>query len=221
MSRWWLSGLLSGAVVVCSLSSHADEPRQLPPIGEKLPPPKEELLPNLPPAAAAPGCANCAQTISRQTVTLVPEQTAATREKLALRESVQAQAAQGLVVEYREEKQSVTEMVLKPRECEQIVIVNTMREVPTTDPLTGKVCKHYETQPEERVIKVTVFDLVPVTREVIVRIPCLKTVDGVVLVKKLCAYPTTEAVIETRLRAEITNNDFVVPVCPVPFVLPR
>ena len=218
MSRWWLSGLLSGAVVVFSQSSHADE-KNLPPVGEKLQAPKTEApaaLPQVAEAPPAPGCASCSQTITRQKVTLVEEQTASTRDKLAIRESVQAQAAQALEVEYREEKSSVTEMVLKPRECEQVVCINVVKAVTTVDPLTGKPCTHYETHPETRVVKVTVYDLVPQTRDVIVRVPCLKTVDRVVLVKRLCAYPTTEAVIENRLRAELTTNELAVPACPAP-----
>ena len=128
---------------------------------------------------------------------------------------MQAQTAQDLVVEFREEKQTVTEMVLKSRECEQGVIVNTTREVTTADPVTGKPCTHVVCQPESRIVKVLVYDLVPETRDVIVRVPCLKTVDRVVLVKRLCAYPTTQAVIETRLRAEFTTNELTVPLCPI------
>jgi hypothetical protein len=232
MSRRWLSGLLAGAVVVCSSATRADEPKTLPPTVEKVlppptvekvPPPRTELPPVLPPSAevlpgapheAGPGWAAGPHTISRLKIAIVEEQNLATRDRIAIRDNVSVQVGPKVVVEYREERQTATEMVLKERVSEQVVTVNVLKEVKTVDPVTGKPCVTHEVCPETRVVKVKAYDLVPETREYIVRIPCPKTVDEVLLVKKLCAYPTTQAVIETRLHAESTHQELTVPVCP-------
>jgi len=212
MVRHSLIGMLSGILVLPASLLHADEPK---PLNEKALPPTTDMALRVE-APVAVGCASCGGSISRTIVTLVEEQTATTRPKLELREQVQFQVVPALEVEYREERRKVTEMVLKPRECEQVVTVHKLKELTTTDPVTGKPCTHYESVPETRTFKVTVYVTVPEQREVIVRVPCLKTVEKAVLVKKLCAYPTTEAVIEKRLRAEPITNDLAVPICPTP-----
>lgn len=189
MAKW----LMTGCLLVCVLAAPCRA-------GKHHPPPVTE--------------ADCApRTVSVPKVYLVEEQCATTIPKLTLREEVVGRGCAGVQLEYAEEKHSVTEMTLKPRKVEQQVVCTEMRTVEKVDPCTGCVCTVREACPVVRTVTLTVYDPVPVTREVVVRVPCLKPGKEVV-VKKMVLDVTAEAAIEKRYRLLTVPNEVPVPSCP-------
>jgi len=64
-------------------------------------------------------------------------------------------------------------------------------------------------------VKITVYEAVPVTKEYIVRTPCLNPVEEDVIVKKLAVDFTTIPAIEKRLTVLTTDCEMKYP-APVP-----
>jgi hypothetical protein len=190
---------------------------------EPAPMPKPEPLPNPAPAALPPPCAGGSQTektICLPKVLLVEEQQAITVPVMRLRDQVVGRdVVHKMEVTYVEEKHTVTEMKTVPREVEQQVCVTKMVPQTSVD-CTGKPCTIYVKVPETKTVKITVFDVVPVQREVIVKMPCLKPVDVEVEVHKLCVDETEEAAILKRWHLNITPNEIKVmlPACPLPWL---
>ena len=188
---------------------------------EQLPPPAilppAELPPPVPVAPElAPGsspCAACpARTISVPRLTLMEQQSAIAIPRLNVREEVVGKAC-GLDVEYREEKQIITEWSLKPREVIQEVPCTTLVPVTTTDPCTGECRTEYKSCPVVRPVKIIVYDTVPVERIVAVSVPCLKP-GNPLLVKKLVVDTTLEPALCTRMQLLSMPNIVHVPACP-------
>jgi hypothetical protein len=149
-------------------------------------------------------------------VHLIEEAHATTRPRLIIQEQVVGHATHDqLVVEYKEERQIVTEMKLMPREAIEEVMTTKVVEVPCVD-CHGKPIVKYETVPCVRQVKVVRYEVVPVPREVIVRVPCVKHVPQLMEIRRLCPYETEEAAICIKLRAEIEHNKVDVPPCPAP-----
>ncbi len=211
MRHLLLPAALGVFVCFCSLSL-AQEP---------VPMPKPEPLPNPAPAALPPPCAGGGQTektICLPKVLLVEEQQAITVPVMRLREqAVGRDVIHKMEVTYVEEKHTITEMKTVPRIVEQQVCVTKMVPQASVD-CTGKPCTIYTKVPEVKTVKITVFDVVPVQREVIVRMPCLKPVDVEVEVRKLVVDETEEAAILKRWNLNITPNEIKVmlPACPLP-----
>jgi hypothetical protein len=136
---------------------------------------------------------------------------ATTIPQMKVREEVIGRT-QGLDVEYREQKQVVTEWQLKPREVIQEVPCTTMKPVTVTDPHTGQCRTEYQACPIVRRVKVTVYDPVPVERQVAVAVPCLKP-GKPMQVSKLAVDCTLESAIETRMQLLSMPNQVSVPPC--------
>lgn len=79
-------------------------------------------------------------------------------------------------VVYREDKRSVTEMVLQPREVEKPVTSCTVKPVTVTCPTTGQCSTVMQPCTEVKMVKQIEYVAVPVQKDVIVRVPYLKMV---------------------------------------------
>src|SRR5262249_37196012 len=158
----------SGCVLGCwALAAPAQQPDRPP---EKLPPPPEK---EPPPAPPPPPCGPVIEkTISIPQVILVPEGNATAADRLRVREVEIGRDRVPFVLDFREEKQIITEMQLQPREEVQTICVSKLvTETVLSD--CGKPCTVTHEVPETRTVKVVKYDLVPVQRQVIVRVPVL------------------------------------------------
>jgi hypothetical protein len=119
---------------------------------------------------------------------------------------------------FKEEKHTITEMKAVPRTVEQQVCTSKMVPETTTDPVTGKPCTVWTKVPEIKTVKVTVYDVVPVTKEVIVKLPCIKEKPQQVEIRNLVVDETEEAAICKRYNLVVTPNEIkvMVPACPLP-----
>jgi hypothetical protein len=144
-------------------------------------------------------------------MTLMEQQEATTIPQMKVREEVIGRAC-GLDVEYREQKQVVTEWELKPREVIQEVPCTTMKPVTVTDPCTGQCRTEYQSCPIVRQVKVTVYDPVPVERQVAVAVPCLKP-GKPLQVSRLAVDCTIEPALRTRFQLLCMPNQVTVPPC--------
>jgi hypothetical protein len=160
------------------------------------------------------------KTIPHTQVLLVPHEHATTLPDWKLRPVETGRLPEGPVLDFREEKQVVTELRLQPRQVEEQVVCNESKPVTVTDPCTGCCHTEYRTCPVVKTVKVTVYDTVPVQREVLVRVPVLKP-GGEVVVKQLTLVPEAVPAVERRFHAVTTHNELKV-VVPVPecFVVP-
>lgn len=208
MIRRILPSLLVGCAALTGGLARSQEP------ASRLP---ETLPPPTPAACPAPCVPTVEKTFHRRNVILIPEQSATTLPQLTLRPvEVCREKKTTLEIDWREEKRTCTELVLKPREIEQEVVCTTVKPETTVDPCTGKPCTVYKQVPEVQKVKITVFDAVPEEREYVVRFPCLKPVDNEVVVKQLVLDATTIPAICTRFRAADTSCEIKVqvPACP-------
>jgi hypothetical protein len=154
------------------------------------------------------------KTIPHTHVLLVPHDNATTLPDWQLRPVEVGRLPEGPVLDFREEKQVVCELRLQPRQVEEQVVCNESRPVTVTDPCTGRCHIEYRTCPVVKTVKVTVYETVPVQREVLVRVPVLKP-GGEVVVKQLTLVPETVTAVERRFHAETTHNELKI-VVPVP-----
>jgi hypothetical protein len=202
---------LFGLLLVCPTRSQAQEPL-----------PKPEPLPSPTPVELPPPCAGGFQvekTICLPRILLVEIQKAITVPKMKLREEVVGRdTIQKLEITWKEEKHKITEMKAVPRTVEEQVCTTKVEPETTTDPATGKPCTIYKTVPVIKTVKITVYDVVPVEREVIVRMPCIKEVPQPVEIRKLVVDCTEEAAILKRWDMILTPNEIKVllPACPIP-----
>jgi hypothetical protein len=213
--RWIVCGLLIGCCAGPLAGARSQEigPRKEGPA--TLPAPPTEALPA--PTPIGPSCAPPGRTLSLPRMTLMEVQEATTIPRLNLREEVVGKAC-GLDVEYKEEKQIVTEWALKPREVVKEVLCTRMVPVTIVD-CTGHPHTEYRSEPIVRAVKLVVYDAVPVERVVVVAVPCLKP-GKPLLVKKLVVDTTMEPAICTRLQLLTMPNQVQVPVCPCPIPHP-
>ncbi len=184
----------------------------------------QDKLPDLPDAkkeaslrAAAPCNSGVERTVTLRKVYLVEEQSPATITKMVPREVVVSrEKATTYDIEWKEEKHTCTELVLKSLDTLQEVTCTESKPVQTTDPCTGHTCTVYQQVPIVKKVKITVYETVPVQKEYVVRVPCLKPVEKDVEVKKIVIDTTKEPAICKRYRAETTTCEIKVPICPLP-----
>jgi hypothetical protein len=150
-------------------------------------------------------------------VLLVPHEQATTAPDWKLREVELGRHQGGPVLDFEEQKQVVTEMKLQEREVEQQVVCMEQRPVTVTDPHTGKCHTEQTVCPVVRTVKVKVYEVVPVQREVAVRIGVLKP-GGQEVIKGLVLDRTTLPAVERTYQAVTTHNELrvVVPLPPPP-----
>jgi hypothetical protein len=139
-------GLLAAAGIPC----HAQEK----PPGEPIPPPKGPL---------EPCCGNKYLWVDYW----VPVRT------LTARDHVTKERCGTWVVKYKEEEQTFTEMVVRPREVDKQVTYCTTEPITTIDPVTGqsKTCMQQVTH--TKTVKETIFESVPTKRVIRVQKPYL------------------------------------------------
>ncbi len=198
-------------------------PEGVRPLPEKMPPPAE-VPPPLPGPPLGPifpdGCAPpiIEKTIPHIQVLLVPHESATTMPAWKLRDVDLGCAPGGPVLDFHEEKQVVTEMVLKERQIDQQVVCDETRPVTVTDCM-GHCHTEYQLCPVVKVVKVTVFEPVPEQRIVLVRVPYLKP-GPPLKVQKVAVDEITVPAIERRFEVITTPNEITVhvpaPVCPIP-----
>jgi hypothetical protein len=164
----------------------------------------------------------CAVPVIEKTIclprsTLIEQQEATTLPKLTLREVEAGRALECPALDFREERHTVTEITLKPREVEQQVTCVESKPVTVTDPCTGHCHTEYHQCPVVRTVKVTVYEKVPVQREVLVRVPVLKPGRELVI-KQLVLDCTTQPAIAKSYQVETVPNEIhmVVPACQAP-----
>ncbi|MFO0879412.1 MAG: hypothetical protein U0840_18855 [Gemmataceae bacterium] len=150
-------------------------------------------------------------------ILLVPKQHATTAPDWKLRDIEVGRIRVGPVLDFVEEKRCVTEMTLKQREVDQVVKVIESRPVTVTEPC-GKCRTEYQPYEATKVVKIQVAEVVPVQREVIIRVPVLKP-GPEAIVKKIQLDKTTVPAIEHRFDAVQTPSQLSVKV-PVPLVIP-
>jgi hypothetical protein len=173
-----------------------------------------------PPLPAEPPCVE--KKYCHTDVLLVPKEKATTVPDWKLREVEVGRVITGPALDFVEEKRCVTEMTLKPREVEQVVTVTESRPVTVTDPCTGKCRTEYKPFDVVKTVKVQVYDVVPVQREVVIRVPVLKPGPEAVH-RRLQLDKTTAPAVERRFEAVTTPSvnkvmvpaPVVVPPCPV------
>ncbi len=141
------------------------------PAQEKALPPSPEGVSQAPAAPCGPACAPkpgfkvmwverdepIQVLVPREVVTLVPSTT--------------------IEVAYREEKRTVTEMVLQPREVERPMTVSVLKPVTVTCSTTGECRTVMQPCTDVKMVKQTEFVAVPVRRELIEKVPFLRTVE--------------------------------------------
>jgi hypothetical protein len=216
MHRLLLSAILAlGAAL--PLAAYAQEPIPVPP----QPTPPEPIV-VAPPALQAvttgiikSPCNSCEHSVTVNKLTLVPEETAVAIPRMALREvEVGRDVVTKMELTFHEERQTITEMVLKPRVVEQQVVVMTLKEETVVDPITCKPCKVMKQCPVVQTVKVTVYDTVPEERAVMVRVACLKPVEQQVAIKKLVVDETTVAAICRKYHYLLVPSELPIPRCP-------
>jgi hypothetical protein len=207
-------GLLAGCWAMLP-AARAQEPQPGPELPTPQSVPAPTALPLPPPDTGAPGCPSCGPTITVPRLAVIEEQEAITIPRLNVREEVVGHAF-GPEVDYRDEKRTVTEWVMKPREVTQDFMDVTMMPHTVTDPCTGQCRTEYTPCPTPRQIKTTVYDMVPVPREVVIRVPVFK--PGVPLeVRRVVVDNTTQAAILSRMQVLPTPTTVPLPQpCPAP-----
>jgi hypothetical protein len=155
------------------------------------------------------------KTIPYGQVLLVPQERATTLPQWTLREVEVGRGPGGPVLSFHEERRTVTELELRPREVEQQVVCTESKPETVTDPCTGRCHTVYRPCEVVKTVKVKAYDTVPVQREVIVRVPVLKPGPDVV-VKKLVLDKATVPAVETTFKAVHVPNEIkvLVPGCP-------
>jgi hypothetical protein len=145
---------------------------------------------------------------------LVPQEEAVVLPWLGLRE-VEVDVKPGLMLDFYEEKQKITELVLKECEVEQQVVCKEMKAVTCKDPETGKCRIDYEPCEVVKTVKVKVYRTEPVCREVVVRVPVV--VPGPPLsVRKVVLDELSRPAIKTTFSLAEMENTIHVPVAPPP-----
>ncbi len=148
-------------------------PAQEKTLPELVPPPAKEAVPDAaaPAAPCGPACAPQPGFKVLWVEREVPIQTIYPREVVTFVPTTTFEVA------YREEKRTIVEMVVKPREVERPVTSATVKPVTVTDPCTGKCSTVIQPCTEVKMVKQTEFVAVPEKRELIERVPYLRTVE--------------------------------------------
>lgn len=205
----YLPGLLAGSCALLAVPALAQEPIPRP-ANERpeLPRPQAPVQELPPPIVTAPCPEACPRPPVNVTIPakihVIEEARETTLPTLNVREVEVGRAIQtDLAVTYKEERRKVTVMVSKPRTVEQPMTITRTEMVPECDPCTGKTCMVPHPICETKMVKTTVFDVVPEEREILVRVPVIKPVEVPVAVTMLALEQITVPAIETRLRTEV------------------
>jgi hypothetical protein len=151
--------------------------QELPPTPERVPPPVPNELPAAPAPVVAPAPlpeAGCGPNQVLWMERLVPVHT------LAPREIVTEERRPSLEVAYRDEKQVVTELVVRSREVERAVPCTVLKPVTETCPETGQCTTVWKPCTEIKIVKETEFYSVPEQTTLVVRVPYLRPAELVV-----------------------------------------
>lgn len=167
-------------------------------------------LPADPPTVERPYC--------HTDVLLVPKEKATTAPNWKLRDVEIDRVRTGPVLDFVEEKRFVIVMNLHSREVEQVVTVTESHPVTVTDPSTGKCRTEYQPREVVKTVKVKVHEVVPVQREVVIRVPVLKPGPEAVI-QRIQLEKTTVPAIEHRFDAVTTPSANKVAL-PLPHVAP-
>jgi hypothetical protein len=153
-------------------------------------------------------------------ILLVPHEKAVVLPNWKLRD-VEVDRHPSLKLEFVEQKQIIIENKLQECEVEQPVTVTESKAITVVDPC-GKCRTEYVPCEVVKIVKVKVYKVVPVPREVVISVPVLKPGPDVVVSKVHLDKLTTPG-IETRFTAVPTYNEVktlvpapVIPKCPAP-----
>ena len=111
---------------------------------------------------------------------------------LRAREFIVPQKRPTLVVDFREEKRVVTEIVMKPREVTREIPFTTMKPCTEVCPETGHCTTVLKPCTEMRLVKDVVFYPTPVERPIIIRVPFVKEIEEIVPAKTTILEYVTE-----------------------------
>jgi hypothetical protein len=222
MKRLVWSALLG---LCAAVSARSDEPIPVPPTPlpkpEGAPAPDFIGLPRLTGGIIQGPCGCGEKTIWVPRLTLVPEETAIAVPKMKERlVEVGRDFITKIDLDYRTETHKITELVVKSRDCEQQVVVMTLKPETTIDPVTGHSCTVQKPCPEVKTVKTKVYYTEPEEREVTVRIPCLKQTQQEVAIKKFVIDEWSEAAIERRYHYILTPNEIHAQIPPCPYCAP-
>ena len=201
MSRWMPACLAAGLLL--APAARADEPIGLP---KDLPPATSETPP---PPALPEGCAPPCRTISVPGFYLQEIQCATTLPRMLLRDELVGVQCGGPVLDFIEQRQTVTVLEMRPHPAEQEVTCLASQPVTTVDSC-GKCCTVYQQVPVVKKVAITVFEPVSVQKEVIVRVPVLKPGKDL-LVRRLAVDAVTIPAIESRFNLLTVPNEVAVP----------
>lgn len=218
--RWAILGVF---LAIGPLVAQTPEPKpESPPPQTKLPEavPAPQPAPVLPPAAVSEGPDCGHRTVCTTNVLLVPHEKATTMPDWKLRAVEVGRIPSGPVLEFREEKQCVTELKLVSDDVAQQVVVQERKPITVVDPHTGCAKTDYQICDVVKTVMVKVYRTVPVQREVIVRVPCLKPGPDQI-VQKMVLDRLTVPAIEKSFTAVTTTQELKVPSCPAPCVAPH
>src|SRR5262249_10223691 len=191
MRRLLLSGLLLlGLGALGAAQPPPEKGPEKPP--EKLPEPTAVPPVVVPPAfPLGGGCASCAPALITRHISvpkaiLIERQRAVAMPVLRLREvEVGRDVIQKMELSFNEQRQVITVLELKPRKVNQEVGVTEMKECQEIDPTCGNLIKVMKPVQVTKVVEITEFDKVEVSKEVLVRTPVIKTVPQEVIIRKL------------------------------------
>jgi hypothetical protein len=215
MTRWLLAAFTAGLLAAAPGQTRADEPKEpvAPPKEipkEIIPPPKDaELPPPIIPDGYAPGCG---RPICLPQFHLMELQAATTLPRMRIREEVVG-IERRMVVDYHEERRTINDVELKPHDVEQEVTCMDTQPCTVVDPCTGECRTEYHCVPVVKKVKIVVFEAVPTTREVLVRVPYLKP-GPEFQVRRLALDSYSIPAIEKRLQLIETDNVITAPVPP-------
>jgi hypothetical protein len=134
---------------------------------------------------------------------------------MLLRDELVGSQCGGPVIDYVEQRQTVSAVEMKPHTVEQEVTCMTSQPVTTADSC-GKPCTTYQQVPVVKKVTITVFEPVTVQKEVIVRVPVLKPGKDLI-VRRLVADEVTIPAVESRFNLITIPNEVAVPT-PPPYV---
>ncbi len=140
-------------------------------------------------------------------------QAATTLPRIDLHDELVGTQCGGPVLDYVEQRQTITVLELVPHPAEQEVVCT--KAVPTTTvDECGKCCTVYEQVPDVKKVIITVFEPKNVEKEVIVRVPVLKPGPDM-LVRRLRMDAYTIPAIESRFNLLTVPNELAVPEAPL------
>jgi hypothetical protein len=162
-----LAVVVAAVALSAAMTARAQEGDKPPPEGGAEELPKPQPVPDTP-GIAAPGCPNV-KILWYERMKVVP--------LLTPREEIVFEKYKTLDVVYKEEKKTVTDVVMKSRQVEELRPCTTMVPVQVTDPVTGHCSTVMEPHTEMKPRTVTIWYAEPTKREVAVMVPYVKEVE--------------------------------------------